>query len=57
MAWEPAEIKTKLLDSAAPKPHEVGYNVLSCEYAVKEMFRQLGREARTHGSWKHGLMG
>lgn len=57
MAWQPAEIKTKLLESAMPNPDDckVGYNIISVQTAVKDMFKQLGKEDCTHGNMRHGM--
>jgi short-subunit dehydrogenase len=55
MAWQPAEIKTKLLDSGFVEPRKLGANVISTETAVKDMFKQLGKEDCTHGNMRHGI--
>jgi len=54
MAWQPAEIKTKLLDMNTPEDMPVGGNCISVDTAVKDMFKQLGKEDCTHGNIRHG---
>jgi len=57
MAWQPAKVKTKLMDSSVPDPNNmpIGGTVISATTAVKDMFKQLGKEDCTHGNIRHGM--
>lgn len=51
LAWDPLEVGTKMLGKEAN-----GKNVLSTDFAVHEMLKQLGRNARSHGAYKHQFL-
>lgn len=53
LAWQPAGIKTKLADEFMDKEPEVGGGIISCNTAVNDMFKQLGRESVAVGNWRH----
>ena len=55
LSWQPGEIETKMLDSFVD--HRAGkFGTISCETAVKHMFRQIGRESHTSAHWQHSLV-
>ena len=51
LSWKPAGVATKMLKKPA------GGGVLSPDVAVRGMLRDLGRDGRTYGKWRHAMSG